>query len=149
MNRINRKLEYALMALRYMSRKIPGQLTTAKEVTDALRTPFDATSRVMQIMAQRGILRSEQGAMGGYMIIRDLAKVSLLELIECIEGRPSVARCVSDEDSCEIRPSCNIVAPVIALNQRIQNFYASITLKELLFDQDVRSTASPRSELRL
>src|ERR1044072_7238661 len=66
MFKINRKLEYALFSLRYMSAKAPGQLTSAKEICDIYHTPFDPTSRVLQIMAQHGILRAEQGAHGGY-----------------------------------------------------------------------------------
>ncbi len=53
MNKINRKLEYALMASAH-ELKILGELTTAKEVSDSFHTPFDATARVMQQMAQEG-----------------------------------------------------------------------------------------------
>ena len=72
MNKLGRKLEYSLMALKHMSLKGPGELTSAKEVADRYRTPFDATARVMQMMAARGLLRSEQGAQGGYQLSREL-----------------------------------------------------------------------------
>lgn len=135
MNRINRKIEYALMALKYMSQKIPGELTTAKEVTSHFSAPFDATARVMQIMAQRGLLRSEQGVFGGYQINRDLSKVSLLDLMEIIEGSPAIAKCMQkDSTPCEIQNSCNIITPVTLLNQKISNFYDGINLKDLLIE---------------
>ncbi len=65
MFKINRKIEYALIALKYMSHKAPGQITSAKEICDMYNTPFDPTSRVLQIMAQHGIVQAEQGAKGG------------------------------------------------------------------------------------
>ena len=132
MNRINRKIEYALMALKHMSHKIPGELTTAKEVSDHFHSPFDATARVMQTMASRGLLRSEQGAFGGYQITRDLSKVNLLELVEMIEGPQSYARCVQKETPCEIQSTCNIVSPIHHLSERVNEFYRGINLKELL-----------------
>lgn len=132
MNRMNRKVEYALMSLKYMTQKIPGELTTAKEVCDSLSTPFDATARVMQAMAQHGLLRSEQGATGGYQITRDLSKVSLLELFEMIEGKLGLVRCHHKESHCEIQGNCNIILPINNLNRKYNEFFESVKLKELL-----------------
>nr|BFD58051.1 hypothetical protein CKG001_01580 [Bdellovibrio sp. CKG001]BFD61478.1 hypothetical protein BdHM001_01590 [Bdellovibrio sp. HM001]BFD65210.1 hypothetical protein HAGR004_02320 [Bdellovibrio sp. HAGR004] len=133
MNKINRKLEYALMALKYMSQKMPGELTTAKEVSDAFHTPFDATARVMQQMAQKGgILRAEYGANGGYQITKDLAKVSIHDLVEVIEGPTALVKCLHKEAPCEIQGTCNIVSPITDLNHRLTEFYKSLSLKELL-----------------
>lgn len=139
MNKINRKLEYALMALKYMSRKIPGELTTAKEVSDSFHTPFDATARVMQQMAAQkgGILRAEYGVNGGYQITKDLAKVSIHDLVEIIEGPTALVKCLHKESPCEIQGTCNIVSPVTQLNHRLTEFYKSLSLKELLVDKSL------------
>jgi len=140
MNKINRKLEYALMALKYMSQKIPGELTSAKEVSDAFHTPFDATARVMQQMAQKGgILRAEYGANGGYQITKDLAKVSIHDLVEVIEGPTALVKCLHKEAPCEIQGTCNIVSPITNLNHKLTDFYKSVSLKDLL----VERTAMP------
>ncbi|QDK43809.1 MULTISPECIES: Rrf2 family transcriptional regulator [unclassified Bdellovibrio] len=141
MNKINRKLEYALMALKYMSQKIPGELTSAKEVSDAFHTPFDATARVMQQMAQKGgFLRAEYGASGGYQITKDLAKVSIHDLVEVIEGPTALVKCLHKEVPCEIQGTCNIVSPVTTLNNKLTDFYKSVSLKDLL----VERTAMPK-----
>ena len=132
MNRLNRKVEYALMALKVMAVKRPGELTSAKEVVDACGCPFDATARVLQQMAQREILRSEQGAHGGYVLIRDLNKVSLLELMELILGSLAVAKCLSDEGECDLKETCNIVSPVTILNRRLMDFYSELMVGDLL-----------------
>lgn len=136
MNKINRKVEYALMALKYMSQKIPGELTSAKEVSDAFHTPFDATARVMQQMASKGgILRAEYGATGGYQITKDLAKISMQELIEVIEGPTALVKCLHKQSPCEIQGTCNIVSPVTTLNFKLIEFYKSLSLKDLLVEK--------------
>lgn len=136
MNKINRKVEYALMALKYMSQKIPGELTSAKEVSDAFHTPFDATARVMQQMASKGsLLRAEYGATGGYQITKDLAKVSVQDLVEIIEGPTALVKCLHKESPCEIQGTCNIVSPVKTLNDKLIEFYKSLSLKDLLVDK--------------
>ncbi len=134
MNKLNRKLEYALMALKHMSAKIPGELTSAKEVSEQFSTPFDATARVMQVMAQKGLLRAEHGAFGGYQITKDLSKVTMLQLLEIIEGRTAMVKCMYKESPCEIQGTCNIASPVQVLQSKLNEFYGNITLKELLLE---------------
>lgn len=132
MNKLNRKVEYSLMALKHMSRKVPGELTSAKEVSDSYHAPFDATARVMQLMAQKGWLKSEQGATGGYQITKDLSKLTLADLMEVIQGPTQITKCMGKEEPCEMQVSCNIISPVANLNLRLNDFYKSVTLKELL-----------------
>lgn len=132
MNRMNRKLEYALIALKHMSLKVPGELTSAKEVVEATGVPFDATARVMQQMAQRGLLRSEHGAHGGYVIVRDLSKVNLHELHEIVLGPVELVKCLHGERSCELESQCNIQSPITSLNRRLEDFYRGLNLAEIL-----------------
>lgn len=133
MNKIHRKVEYALISLRHMKQKAPGQLTTVKEICRAYGCSFDATSRVLQMMVQKGLLKSEQGAQGGYLILRDLKKVSLLELIEMVVGPISVVKCLdTGKGECGLESRCNVIAPLAYLNDRIVNFYRSINVDEML-----------------
>jgi Rrf2 family protein len=131
-NRLNRKVEYALMALKVMSAKRQGELTSAKDVVEQTGCPFDATARVMQQMVQKGVLRSEQGAHGGYVLVRDLSKISLYDLSEMILGKTSVAKCLHGLDSCELVGTCNIMSPVTALNRKLTDFYQNLSVGELL-----------------
>lgn len=135
MNKIHRKLEYALISLKHMNQKRPGELTTVKEVCQKYSTPFDATARVMQQMVQGKFLKSEQGAYGGYLIQRDLSKVSLRELIDNVVGTIEVAKCISEsatEAPCDIRETCNIMAPIFTLNEKLIRFYEDINILDLL-----------------
>lgn len=132
MNKLNRKLEYSLMALKHMSAKRPGELTTAKEVSESYRAPFDATARVMQVMAQKGLLKSEQGAAGGYQITKDLSRVTLHELMAVIQGPTKIAKCIHKQEPCELQMNCNIISPITNLNQKLNEFYKNVSLQELL-----------------
>lgn len=132
MTKLNRKTEYALMALKYMSSKPSGQLTSAKEVCEATGGPFDALARVMQVMAQKGLLKSEQGSHGGYCISRNLSKVSFYDFIEMVLGPLGVAKCIQTSATCELMSQCNIQSPVAVLNRKLKEFYEALSLQELL-----------------
>ena len=133
MFKINRKLEYALVSLRYMSAKAPGQLTSAKEICDMYHTPFDPTSRVLQIMAQKGVLRAEQGAHGGYQILKDLSKVTLYDLTYMIEGPIQIVNCFHGNYShCDMTASCNVIAPMLNLNEKIAELFSTMSVLDLI-----------------
>jgi len=133
MFKINRKIEYALIALKHMSHKSPGQLTSAKEICDIYKTPFDPTSRVLQIMTQKEILQAEQGAKGGYLIIRDLSKISLCDLSMMIVGPIEIANCFHGVVSCcDINHTCHIISPMLSLNENINELFSSIMIGDLL-----------------
>lgn len=133
MFKINRKIEYALIALKHMSAKSPGQLTSAKEICDMYRTPFDPTSRVLQLMAQNGILRAEQGAHGGYQITKDLSKVTLGNLSDLITGPIEIASCFhGDYSHCELNSSCSVIGPMLNLNEKISALFDTMKVSELI-----------------
>ena len=133
MFKINRKLEYALVSLRHMSAKSPGQLTSAKEICDIYHTPFDPSSRVLQIMAQKGVLRAEQGAHGGYQILKDLSKVTLYDLTSMIEGPIQIVNCFHGNYShCEMTASCNVISPMLNLNEKIAELFSTMKVLDLI-----------------
>ena len=135
MNKVNRKLEYSLMALKHIAGKPTGQLTTAKEISENFKAPFDATARVLQSMAQRGLLKAEHGAHGGYLLVQDLSQVNMNDLIEIVQGPIRVSKCLHEDDPCEIRDSCNIVTPIQNFNDQLTDFFKSISVKDLLFQK--------------
>lgn len=138
MNRIHRKVEYALIALKHMRAKPPGERTTAKEMSTLYGCPHDVLARVLQKLASCGVLQSEQGAHGGYSISKDLNRVSFYDVLEMILGPMGVARCIHDatalgvDTPCELRGTCNIVSPIQLLNRKMTEFYKGLSLGELI-----------------
>lgn len=133
MLKINKKVEYALMALKFMIDKPTRTLTSAREVCDELKTPFDTTAKVMQIMNNNEILKSVQGIKGGYTLNIPLEKITYSELVRIIEGKNEIGRsCTSTKGTCELFNQCNIITPVEILNKKLNQYLDSLTLKELL-----------------
>ncbi len=133
MFKFNRKIEYALMSLKHMSLKDKEELTSAKEICSTYETPFDPTSRVLQLMTQKNILQAEQGAHGGYKIIKDLKQMSLKDLSEMLIGPIEITTCVQgDYSQCAISEKCKIIDPMEVLNHRVIDFFNGITVGDLI-----------------
>jgi len=139
MFKINRKIEYALIALKHMHGKDPGSRVSAKEICDVYQTPFDPMSRVLQLLAQKGILNAEHGAKGGYQLIKDLSQVSLYDLTLIIVGPIEIANCFSGDFSrCEMTGCCNVIAPMVHFNEKLHEFLKTIKVKDLISSTHTR-----------
>jgi len=123
------------MALKYLHLRSPDKVT-AKEVSDQLNISFDVVARVLQALAQKGVLNSEQGVSGGYRLTLGLQNLTLHHLIEIIDGPSSIVKCITEVGACDIQDSCNIVPPMKALNEKLNQFYKTITIQELVEEKD-------------
>ena len=153
MLKINKKVEYALMALKFMADKAklnaPNNLTSAREICDEFNTPFDTTAKVMQLMNNQDILKSTKGIKGGYSLNKDLSKITFINLVNLIEGKVIGRVCVNDKGTCELFGKCNIIEPVELLNKKLNNFLETLTLAELLQGSEFNSHLPQHSDKRL
>lgn len=132
MIKINKKVEYSLIALKFMAQKPKNALTSAREICDHFDTPFDTTAKVLQLMNQHNILDSVKGIRGGYTIKKPLESISYIELVQLIEGKKPEGFCHSSKGCCDLYQKCNIIDPIEQLNTKINQFLEGLTLKELL-----------------
>ena len=133
MVKISRKVEYALMALKHMDAQPSDHLTSTKELCDQLQLSFEVVAKVMQSLNAAGILRSEQGAHGGYRIARPLDQVSLHEINEAVLGPLQFAYCLhSDSVRCQLTGSCNVISPVVTISKRIEELFRELRVADLL-----------------
>ncbi len=148
MLRINKKVEYALMALREIAARDGGELTSAREICDRFKIPFDTTAKVMQAMNNAGILCSVKGTKGGYLLARSLESISYMDLVHLIEGKETEHFCESSKGQCELMGLCNISTPIEELNRKLNEFLENLTLHDL-FEMGPCSNANPCNLLSL
>jgi Rrf2 family protein len=127
-----KQVEYALMALADMQSASPGQLFAVRELSDRHQVPFDVMSKTMQRMGRAGILRSVQGPHGGYQIIKDLSRVTFLELMEAVLGGVAAVNCLKKGVSCPLAETCNVSGPMRVLDARLRDLYSTITVLSLI-----------------
>lgn len=137
MLKVNKKVEYALMALKFMAESKQmnsDKLTTAREICDHFKTPFDTVAKVLQSLNSHDIVTSVKGIKGGYELKANLEDLTYKQIEQIIEGKPSEHVCQSKNGLCDLYSSCNIIGPVEKLNAHIDKFLMNLTLKDLLQD---------------
>ena len=84
--RISRTLEYGLTAAVFIAQNCKDGLVMAKKISEAYDIPTEYLLQVMQKLVKSGILTSKKGPRGGFNLARPAKEITMLEIIEAIDG---------------------------------------------------------------
>jgi Rrf2 family protein len=84
--KLTRSTEYALMAVGYIARNTHLGPVAGKRIAQLHHIPAGYLLKVLQQLARANILLSVRGPQGGFVLARTAEKISLLEIIEAVEG---------------------------------------------------------------
>ena len=131
MLRVNKKIEYAIIALLYLNDK-EDKVASVREISAISKTPETLLSKVMQSMKNSGLVEAVYGNHGGYRLSRNLSEINLLNLTEILAGPVQVTECLEPgNESCPVKTTCAIVAPMHLLNQKIIHLFQETSLESL------------------
>jgi len=100
------------------------------EVSRTERIPKSFLAKIFQHLAKAGLVRSIRGAGGGFVLVKDPARVSILEIIEAIEGKIVFQRCKQLKPDCEHAGGCALCG----LFEQAQNGVKDVLLRTTLGD---------------
>src|SRR5690242_8775317 len=99
---ISRAGEYGVLGLLHLARRAPGSTVMIEEVAREEDIPKSFLAKIFQQLVRAGLIRSYRGASGGFALVEKPDAITVLEIIEAIEGRLAFQRCIQEEvDKCE------------------------------------------------
>ena len=114
----------------------PGEVPRMlKEIAAAQGISQKYLSRLIIDLRRAGLVRSVRGARGGFRLARLPRDISLLEIVEVMEGRVALVDCVSRPEECRRNPACSARQIWLQLSDQIRALMASVSLQTLL-DQE-------------
>lgn len=131
MLKLSKKADYALIAVRHLAMKHPSEACSSKEIAKAYGIPVELLAKVLQRLAKKGLLVSQQGSDGGYALARDAATVSAFDVIHAIDGPLLITSCVTSHGDCSQRPTCTVKEPLGKVNEIIVKALSSVTISSL------------------
>ena len=128
---ITKSIEYSLIAIRHLSEKKDGDISSAKEMSTLYRIPNEIMAKTMQKLCKLGYLGAIKGPHGGYFLKKSVEQINLIDFIESIEGPIGIVKCSIDEH-CDITNLCNIKSPLHKVNDNIRNVLSNISVCEII-----------------
>ena len=100
---MSKRTDLALRALTYLWSHGEG---TGRELADEIGTTLNYLPQILKPLIVGGWVTSTPGRKGGYRLSGDLSDVSVMEVIEAVEGRPDLNRCVLRGAPCPAIEPC-------------------------------------------
>jgi Rrf2 family protein len=92
MQLISRTSEYALRAVLWLVQE-PALSQTTRQIAIGTRTPPDYVSKVLQLLAKAGLVRSQRGVGGGFRLAGDPAQITVLDVINAVDPLEPILTC--------------------------------------------------------
>src|SRR5690349_14540938 len=91
---LTRQADYAVRAMQYLAEQPPAARLTTAEIGAAQQIPVAFLTKIMAQLAAAGLVASTRGARGGVALARAPETISLLAVIEAIEGPLRLNVCI-------------------------------------------------------
>jgi Rrf2 family protein len=119
----------ALHTVDYLARH-PERLVSNQEVADNLGASANHLSKVHQWLVHANLVIAVRGPGGGFQLARDPAKITLLEVIEAVDGPLRPSQCLLGREKC-IRETCLLGSLARNINQQVVDFFQNTTVAQL------------------
>lgn len=85
-------MEYALRAVVYLAAQ-SGRACVSQEIAEAMQVPQGYMAKVLQNLRRSGILHSQRGLNGGFVLKRPADKITILDVVNAVDTVPRVKSC--------------------------------------------------------
>lgn len=131
MLRVTKLTDYATVLLSALAES-PIRVHSAAELAERSHLETTTVSKVLKPLAHAGLVSSFRGASGGYRLARAPGQISLIEIVEAMEGRLGMTECSGEHSSCEHEPHCGVQGPWRRINDVIADALRGMSLAEML-----------------
>lgn len=93
---------YAIRGVMYLASQPNLETKTGiKAISSDLKLPAPFLAKILQQLAKQKILISSKGPHGGFSFLKDPRKLTLLDIVNCIDGNDTFTKCIMRNGSCD------------------------------------------------
>lgn len=122
-----RRTDYAIRALIYLAEH-EGDRSKASEIAEAMEIPKGFLHRVLQELQRARLVSSRPSRRGGYALARRAKEITLLEVVESLEGPLTSGECVLRGGPCHWEEECAVHPVWLSARQAFAAELESATL---------------------
>ncbi len=129
--RITAKADYAVRAAAELAAAEPGVPVKGEALARAQHIPQNFLENILRELRRAGIIRTQRGAEGGYLLAQPAAKVSVADVIRAVEGPLAAVQGVRPEQLRYDGAATALGDVWVALRGSIREVLEKVTLADL------------------
>ncbi|MCX7886779.1 MAG: Rrf2 family transcriptional regulator [Verrucomicrobiae bacterium] len=136
---VTRAGEYGIIGLLYLARQPPGRTVMVDEISASEKIPKSFLAKIFQSLVKAGLVQSVRGAKGGFRLAKPPSKITVLEILNCVEDGFALQKCVTDRPKCVVAErrvsGCALCQISGEAQHRLNEVLSRTTLEQLLKTQ--------------
>ena len=99
---LSNSCRYGIRAVIYLASQKSGDFKTGiKQISNDLDLPTPFLAKILQQLAKQKILSSSKGPHGGFSLLKDPRHITLLDIVNTIDGYDTFTNCIMHKGTCE------------------------------------------------
>ncbi|PBS13361.1 SUF system Fe-S cluster assembly regulator [Lysobacteraceae bacterium NML93-0792] len=133
MLRVTKLTDYATVVLTVLAAR-PETVTSAAELAERSGLEPTTVSKLLKPLAQAGLVEGFRGATGGYRLARPASSISLVQIVEAMEGPLAITECSLHDGQCGISSQCGVRSNWRRINDVVADALRAVSLAQMLGD---------------
>lgn len=130
--RLSHLADYAVVLMTAAALRPAGARLSATELAQETGVPLPTTQKLMGQLAARGLLSSARGASGGFALARPAAEISLVDIVEAVEGPIALTMCSdSNNHDCALDAHCRVKPHMGVVGRAVRGALGAVSLEQL------------------
>ncbi|MDH7514611.1 MAG: Rrf2 family transcriptional regulator [Bacteroidota bacterium] len=129
---ISKSAGYAVHGLVYVATKgqdKPVQISEIAEFQDVSRTYL---AKIFQQLSVASLIIGQRGIAGGYYLARDPSEITMLDIVEAVDGPVIKRHCCLGLIDCKLKPNCAVLDAFMDANEQFAASLRKVTLAEVI-----------------
>ena len=105
---ISRQTDYACRVILHLAMLPPSERVTAQDIAKKRLIPRALVRRVITQLSNAGLLTTTRGLNGGLELARPASEISLLDVVQAMEGPLALNACAINPQACPLMKVCSV-----------------------------------------